>query len=72
MYSRIKIEDSNSTALALMCTLPEYQKTGIGLIGKLKYLKEMKEKSIIVLGHTAFYSRLGFKKAAEYGKEFLI
>jgi predicted N-acetyltransferase YhbS len=32
----------------------------------------MKEKSIIVLGHTAFYSRLGFEKAAEYGKEFLI
>ena len=59
-------------ALAPMCVLTEYQKTGIGLIGKLKYLKEMKEKSIIVLGHTAFYSRPGFEKAAEYGKEFLI
>ena len=72
MYSRIKTDDRNSTALAPMCVLTEYQKTGIGLIGKLKYLKEMKEKSIIVLGHTAFYSRLGFEKAAEYGKEFLI
>ena len=69
MYSRIKIGDSNSSALAPMCVLPEYQKTGIGtrlIKESLKYLKEMKEKSIVVLGHTAFYSRLGFEKAADY------
>ena len=52
-----------------MCVLPKYQKTGIGtrlIKESIKYLKEMKEKNIVVLGHTAFYSRLGFEKAENY------
>ena len=69
MYSRIKIGDIDSAALAPMCVVPEYQKTGIGtelIKESIRYLKEMKEKSIVVLGHTGFYSRLGFEKAADY------
>ncbi|MCP1224985.1 GNAT family N-acetyltransferase [Sebaldella sp. S0638] len=70
MYSRIKIGDIDSVALAPMCVLPEYQKKGIGtdlIKESFKYLIEMNEKNIVVLGHTDFYSRLGFEKAADYG-----
>ena len=69
MYSRIKIGGIDSAALAPMCVVPECQKTGIGtelIKESIRYLKEMKEKSIVVLGHTGFYSRLGFEKAADY------
>ena len=70
MYSRIKIGDIDSLALAPMCVLPEYQKKGIGtdlIKESFIYLRDMNEKSIVVLGHTGFYSRLGFEKAADYG-----
>jgi putative acetyltransferase len=73
MYSRIKIRDTYSTTLAPMCVLPEYQKQGIGtklIRESINYLKEMKEKSIIVLGHTDFYSRSGFEKASNFGVKF--
>lgn len=70
MYSRIKIGDINSVALAPMCVIPEYQKKGIGtdlIKESFKYLKEINEKNIVVLGHTDFYKRLGFEKSANYG-----
>ena len=70
MYSRIKIGTLDSAALAPMSVLPEYQKKGVGtnlIKESFRYLKEMKEENIVVLGHTDFYSRLGFEKAANYG-----
>lgn len=70
MYSRIKIGKVDSTSLAPMCVIPEYQKTGVGseLIKKsFEVLKEMGEKSVIVLGHDKFYSKFGFETAGKYG-----
>ena len=71
MYNRIKIDDSFSSDVCTYRISEDWHRYRM-IKESLKYLKEMKEKSIIVLGHTAFYSRLGFEKAAEYGKEFLI
>ena len=72
MYSRIKIGNMDSTSLAPMCVVPEYQKSGIGskLIKKsFEILKEMGEKSVVVLGHDKFYPKFGFEIASKYGIE---
>ena len=70
MYSRIKIEEVDSLALAPMCVIPEYQNMGIGskLIEKsLEILKNMGEKSVVVLGHDKYYPKFGFETASKYG-----
>ena len=70
MYSRIKIGGIDSTALAPVCVIPEYQNMGIGsrLIEKsLEMLKNMGEKSVIVLGHDKYYPKFGFETASKYG-----
>lgn len=58
-----------SLALAPMAVLPEYQKKGIG--GKLvreglKRARKLGFKSVIVLGHAAYYPRFGFEPASRW------
>ena len=59
-----------SLALAPMSVLPEYQKKGIGsqLIFKgLETARELGFKSVIVLGHSAYYPKFGFVVASKFG-----
>ena len=59
-----------SLALAPMAVLPEYQKQGIGsrLVEEgLKKARKLGSKSVIVLGHAAYYPRFGFEPAGKWG-----
>jgi putative acetyltransferase len=69
---KIKTNDVNHTSLALapMAVLPEYQKKGIGsqLVREgLKRAPKLGLKSVIVLGHAAYYPRFGFEPAGKWG-----
>ncbi|MEX1268756.1 MAG: N-acetyltransferase [Balneolaceae bacterium] len=59
-----------SLALAPVTVLPGYQKQGIG--GMLikhahKRAKELGFKSVILLGHSDYYPKFGYRKASEFG-----
>jgi putative acetyltransferase len=59
-----------SLALAPMAVLPEYQRQGIGgqLVEEgLKRARKLGFKSVIVLGHAAYYTRFGFEPAGKWG-----
>jgi len=58
-----------SLALAPMAVIPEYQKKGIGgeLVKEgLKRARDLGFKSVIVLGHAAYYPRFGFEPASRW------
>ncbi len=60
----------NSLALAPMSVYPDYQNKGIGskLVEKgLTTAKKLGFKSAIVLGHSEYYPRFGFKRASKWG-----
>jgi len=64
----IKNDQQEVKALALgpMAVLPEFQQKGIGsqlVTTGLDRCRESGYNSVIVLGHTEFYPRFGFKKA---------
>src|SRR5690625_1353713 len=74
LLSEIKIMDDNqsvaSLALAPVSVLPDKQNKGIGkqLIHEaLKKAKELGYKSVIVMGHEAYYPKFGFKPASSWG-----
>ena len=57
-------------ALAPMCVHPDYQRKGIGtkLVRRgIKRANDLGYKSIIVIGHSDYYPRFGFKEACRYG-----
>ena len=59
-----------SLALAPMSVHPAYQRSGVGkrlVIDGLKRAKEMGYSSVIVLGHSEYYPRFGFKRASAFG-----
>jgi predicted N-acetyltransferase YhbS len=68
LFSRIVIIDNNqnefeSLALAPIAVRPEYQKKGIGgqlIKSGIDKARELKFKSIIVLGHEHYYPKFGF------------
>ncbi len=71
---RIRAEASSFPTLALapMAVLPEYQNKRIGstlVIAGLRYAQEGGHRSVIVLGHPAFYHKFAFKTASEWGIE---
>jgi predicted N-acetyltransferase YhbS len=60
----------DSLALAPMSVHPDYQNKGIGskLVEKgLTTAKKLGFKSAIVLGHSKYYPRFGFKRASKWG-----
>lgn len=76
LLSKISIvNDENYTeslALAPVSVLPEYQNKGIGksLINKaLEIAKKLDFESVIVMGHSEYYPKFGFKKASNWGIE---
>ncbi len=73
LFSRVNLVTTSETLVALslapMSVLPAYQQQGIGSqlvkVG-LDYCQKLGHAIIVVLGHPAFYSRLGF--SAELAK----
>lgn len=71
LFSKISIvgkdhSETGSLALAPMAVLPQYQRKGIGsqlIQTGLEKAKELKYKSVIVLGHDTYYPRFGFTPA---------
>lgn len=63
-------EEFASLALAPVSVIPEYQHKGIG--GRLieaahQKAREAGFRSVVLLGHAAYYPRFGYKKASEFG-----
>ncbi|MDQ1914844.1 N-acetyltransferase [Paenibacillus sp. GD4] len=74
LLSKISINVGNqaveSLALAPLSVLPAYQNKGVGkqLIQEaLAEAKRLGYHSVVVLGHSAYYPRFGFKKASIWG-----
>lgn len=74
LFTKIKIIDNDhkefdSLALAPMAVRPEYQQKGIGgqlIKTGLDKARELKYKSVIVLGHEHYYPKFGFVPADKW------
>ncbi len=72
LFTKIQIignEIYDSLALAPMAVLPEFQNHQIGsalVRAGLKKAKDLKFKSVIVLGHKNYYPKFGFQKASNW------
>ncbi len=67
LFTRIKIGNNISLALAPLSVLPVYQGKGIG--GRLilrghRVAKELGYTSVIILGHPSYYPRFGYRPAS--------
>jgi len=74
LLTRIRIENNEdsyeSLALAPVSVLPEFQGKGVG--GRLiqdahRIAKSFGFKSVILLGHAAYYPRFGYQRASKFG-----
>jgi predicted N-acetyltransferase YhbS len=74
LFTKIKIKDENgkeynSLALAPMAVKPELQKQGIGgqlIRYGLSKARELRHKSVIVVGHEQYYPKFGFLPAGRW------
>ena len=70
MYSPLFVGDVTGSGLGPMAVLPELQRQGIGSnlvrTGNRK-LKDAGCPFVVVVGHSSFYPRFGFKPASTYG-----
>jgi predicted N-acetyltransferase YhbS len=69
LFTKMKIGDHPSLALAPVAVLPEYQKQGAG--GELireghRIAKELGYRSVIVVGHPDYYPRFGYHLASQW------
>ncbi len=76
LFTRMWIDTANgpvaSVALAPMAVAPEHQHRGIGgqlVRHGLKRLRELGERSVIVVGHPSYYPRFGFSTELASGLE---
>lgn len=74
LLTRIKIHNSensfDSLALAPVSVLPQYQGKGIGsklICTAHQVAKNLDHKSIVLLGHDAYYPKFGYQKAHTFG-----
>jgi putative acetyltransferase len=70
LYSPVSIGDVGGSALGPLAVLPVHQRRGIGsqlVEAGNRYMKEAGWPFIIVLGHSRFYPRFGFKPASTRG-----
>ncbi|MBY7144783.1 N-acetyltransferase [Virgibacillus sp. NKC19-3] len=73
LLSKVLINDgkqkAESLALAPVSVLPDYQNKGIGrnlIQNALEKAKELEFQSVIVLGHSEFYPKFGFRKSSQW------
>lgn len=73
ILTKIKIKNEtmsfSSLALAPVSVLPEFQGKGIGgqlILEAHRIAKELKYKSIVLLGHADYYPKFGYKKASDF------
>jgi len=69
LFTKMKIGDHPSLALAPVAVLPEYQGQGVG--GKLiveghRIAKELGYGSVILVGHSSYYPRFGYRPASQW------
>lgn len=67
LFTKIKIGNHPSLALAPVAVIPEFQKRGVG--GKLiqeghRIAKELGYDSVILVGHPSYYPRFGYRPAS--------
>ena len=64
-----EVDTFESLALAPVCVIPKYQKKGIGtLLIKHAHIvaRELGYKSVVLIGHSKYYPRFGYKLTKEY------
>jgi putative acetyltransferase len=70
LFSPIRVGDVIGAALGPMAVAPDHQRRGIGgqlVMEGITRLRRAAVPYVIVLGHTAFYPRFGFRPASTYG-----
>ena len=73
MFSPVEIDglaEKQIMGLAPMAVSPDRQLTGIGsklIEAGLQYCKDAGVGAVVVLGHTEYYPKFGFKPSIEYG-----
>lgn len=69
MFTKIKIGNDESLALAPLSVIPEYQNQGIGrelILKGHEVAKSLGFKNVIVLGHPDYYKKFGYKNAIDF------
>ena len=69
LFTKMKIGDHPSLALAPVAVLPEYQKQGVGaklIIEGHRIARELGYGSVIIVGHPAYYPRFGYTPASTW------
>ena len=69
MFSKVRVGKGELLALAPISVDPVYQKQGIGsalVEAGIELAKKLGYKGIVVIGPQSYYSRFGFRKAAEF------
>lgn len=69
LFTKIKIGDNESLALAPISVLEEYQNKGVGkelILKGHEIAKSLGFKSVIVLGHPTYYKKFGYKNAIHF------
>ncbi|MBN2256941.1 MAG: N-acetyltransferase [Anaerolineaceae bacterium] len=69
LFTRMKIGEHDSLALAPVAVLPEYQNRGVG--GKLiaaghRIARELGYGSVVVVGHPSYYPKFGYQLASQW------
>ncbi|MBB6218002.1 putative N-acetyltransferase YhbS [Anaerosolibacter carboniphilus] len=70
IFIQNEVKEYESLALAPVSVLPQYQNKSIGnalIIESLKIAKQLGFKSIVLLGHSKYYPRFGFRPASIWG-----
>lgn len=70
LYSPLLVGDVTGAALGPMAVVPEHQREGIGsrlVEAGNQQLRQQGCPFIVVVGHSTFYPRFGFRPAATYG-----
>lgn len=70
MFSTVILNNITGMGLAPMAVSKKYQKQGFGKQLIQRSLDELKQKNcpfVIVLGHTDYYTKFGFKPASTFG-----
>lgn len=70
LFTKIKIGENVSLALAPVSVIPKYQGKGVGsklILKGHEIAKSLGFGSVVVLGHPTYYPRLGYVPASKWG-----